>query len=438
MNKKYFLTLLISVLFSSEIFSTTYTSATNGNWMNFMTWTPFGVPIPGDIVIINHAVVMDTSFVYSTGSITVNSSGSLIHNGAGRDLWLNGVNATFTNHGTTTMRYMLLDFGTFTNTGTLNVKALQNSVNLSNTGTMQGIDSLYNKTGNLTNNGTMKMKTFYNQNIWHNYGTIEGLATVVDSMYNLGTFQNYSGAILKADSATNNGVFTNNGTIEYAQFTNFINGNFTNNSSFTFVDMTNAGIFTNTGMITGTNDMWNNEVFNNQSMGIINLNNSFLNADSINNTATFTNDGIVTIGDSYYNFNLVTGSNTGSFTVQDSSVNAGNMTGSFDFCDQTPPVSPIKIDYNYGSVDPTITYCLASSVQDIISHTYIVYPNPTSGIVSIGNQQQFIEVYSIDGKLLLQDFTNQINFGNHQSGLYFLIIKDKEGNQLYTEKLIKE
>ncbi|MBE7441191.1 MAG: T9SS type A sorting domain-containing protein [Flavobacteriales bacterium] len=69
---------------------------------------------------------------------------------------------------------------------------------------------------------------------------------------------------------------------------------------------------------------------------------------------------------------------------------------------------------------------------------FSVYPNPTKGIVNIGSQQQFVEVYSIDGKLLLQDFTNQINIGNYQSGMYFLIIKDQEGNQLYKEKIIKE
>ncbi|MBE7441188.1 MAG: hypothetical protein HS119_01870 [Flavobacteriales bacterium] len=44
----------------------------------------------------------------------------------------------------------------------------------------------------------------------------------------------------------------------------------------------------------------------------------------------------------------------------------------------------------------------------------------------------------MDGKLLIQDFTNQINIGNYTNGMYFLVIKDKEGNQLFREKVVKQ
>lgn len=437
MNRKYLFTFLMLTFLTVNSYSTTYTSAANGNWMNFATWSPFGVPIPGDIVIINHAVVLDTSFAYSTGSITVNASGSLTQSGS-RDILLNGVNASFTNHGTTTIRYLALSAGSFDNTGMFNVKSVLNNIALNNSGTLNGVDSLYNNTGTVNNGGTINIMTFYNNNIWHNFGTVQGLTTVVDSMWNQGTFTNYNGAMLKADSATNNGTFINSGTIEYLQFTNFTNGVFSNYNSLSFTDMTNMGNFTNNGIITGSNSMWNNEVFDNTSVGQITLGNSFLNADSINLTASFNNDGDVIIADSYYNFNSITGSSTGSFIVQDSSYNSGTMTGSFDFCDQTPPPSYPKIDWNLGTIDATITFCGLTTVAELDKSTFSVYPNPTTRIVNIGNQQQFVEVYSIDGKLLLQDFTNQINIGNYQSGLYFLIIKDQEGNQLYKEKLIKQ
>ncbi|MBI2279981.1 MAG: hypothetical protein HYU68_04750 [Bacteroidetes bacterium] len=136
MKKTYFITLLIAILLTFNANSTTYTSAANGNWMNFMTWSPFGVPIPGDIVIINHAVALDTSFAYSTGSITVNVGGSLIQNLPVRDIWLNGVNASFTNNGTTTIRFMLLDAGSFTNSGMFNVKSFLNNITMNNSGTI--------------------------------------------------------------------------------------------------------------------------------------------------------------------------------------------------------------------------------------------------------------------------------------------------------------
>ena len=438
MKKTYFITLLIAILLTFNANSTTYTSAANGNWMNFMTWSPFGVPIPGDIVIINHAVAMDTSFAYSTGSITVNASGSLIQNSPVRDIWLNGVNTSFTNHGTTTIRYMLLDAGSFTNTGTFNVKSVFNNITMNNSGSINGVDSLYNNNGTINNNGTLKIMTFYNNNIMNNYGTIEGLTTVVDSMWNQGTFLNDTGAMLKADSATNNGTFTNNGTIQYLQFTNYVSGIFTNNNSLSFDDMTNMGNYTNNGTMNGSKSMFNNEVFNNTATGQITLGVSFLNADTSSWTANFINDGSVVIGDSYYNFNSVSGTSSGSFTVQDTSANWGTMTGSFDFCDATPPPSYPYIDWNFGTIDATITFCGLTSVAELDKTTFSAYPNPTTGIVNIGTQKQFIEVYSIEGKLLLQDLTNQINIENYQNGMYLLIIQDQEGNQLYKEKLIKQ
>ena len=58
--------------------------------------------------------------------------------------------------------------------------------------------------------------------------------------------------------------------------------------------------------------------------------------------------------------------------------------------------------------------------------------------MNFGNQQQFVEVYSIDGKLILQDFTNQLNLEKYNTGLYYLVIKDKEGNKLFFENLLKE
>lgn len=418
-------------------YSTTYTSAANGNWMNFMTWSPFGVPIPGDIVIINHDVVMDTALAYTSGSVTVNVGASLTQDASGRDIWLNGVGASLTNHGTITMRNMLLSAGTFNNSGVLTFNSAANFITMNNPGGINCIDSLYND-GTIDNNGVINVVTFYNNNLMNNYGTIQGLSTVVDSLWNEGDFFNFLGATLLADSATNNGNFTNNGTIQFFQFTNFVNGVFVNDGSLSFTDMTNMGDFTNNSTIIGSSSMWNNEVFNNTSTGQITLTNSFLNADSIANTASFNNDGLVGIGDSFYNFNSVTGSSTGDFTVQDSSYNSGTMTGSFDFCDQTPPPSYPYIDWNLGTIDATITFCGLTTVAELDKSTFSVYPNPTKGIVNIGNQQQFVEVYSIDGKLLLQDFTNQINVEKYTNGMYFLAIKDKEGNQFFREKLIKE
>ncbi len=438
MKRTYFITLLIAILLTFNANSTTYTSAANGNWMNFMTWSPFGVPIPGDIIIINHAVALDTSFAYSTGSITVNAGGSLIQNSPVRDIWLNGVNTAFTNNGTTTIRFMLLDAGSFNNTGMFNVKSFLNNITMNNSGTINGVDSMYNNNGTINNIGTINIMTFFNQNIINNYGTIQGLTTVVDSMWNEGTFLNDAGAMLKADSATNNGLFTNNGTVQYLQFTNYVSGTFINNNSLSFDDMTNFGTFTNNDVMTGANSMFNNEVFSNTSTGQITLGVSFLNADTSSWTANFINDGSVVIGDSYYNFNSVSGTSSGSFTVQDTSYNSGTMTGSFDFCDATPPPSYPYIDWNFGTIDATVTFCGLTTVAELGKSTLTIYPNPTSGIVNIGIQKQFVEVYTVNGEKVLENYTNQVNLEKYNAGLYYLVVKDEGGHQLFKEKIVKQ
>jgi hypothetical protein len=299
-----------------------------------------------------------------------------------------------------------------------------------------GVDSLLNL-GILNNDGTINIMTFFNNNTMNNYGTIQGLTTVVDSMWNEGTFLNDAGALLKADSATNNGIFINNGTVEYFQFTNYVNGVFTNNNSFSFDDLTNLGDFTNTGTMVGSNSMWNVEEFDNTSTGQITLTTSFLNADSLSNTAIFNNDGTFDMGDSFYNFNDITGSSTGSFTMQDTSYNSGTMTGSFDFCDATPaPTSPY-VDINFGTVDPLITYCTNVGVNEKEVLGFTIYPNPTSGLINIGITNQYIEVYSIEGKKVIDEYNNQINLENYQSGIYFFVVKDKNGNPLFKEKVVK-
>ena len=415
----------------------TYTSTANGNWMSFTTWVPFGVPIPGDIVIINHAVALDTSFAYSNGSITVNASGSLIQNLPVRDIWLNGPNAVFTNNGTTTIRYLLLSAGSFTNSGDFNVKAIENHITANNTGTgvILGMDSLYNL-GTLNNNGTINVMTFYNTSTINNYGTIKGLTTVVDSMVNSGIFLNAAAALLQADSCTNFGSFTNNGVVNFNQFTNV--GTLTNSNTLTFDDITNLGTFTNSGTLTGTNSMWNVEIFTNTTTGQITVGNGFLNADSLNNTASFTNDGTFDIGDSFYNFIDIFGGSTGSFTVQDTSYNSGAMTGSFDFCDATPPPTSPYIDIILGTVDPAITYCTVGINTNYNLTSTKIYPNPTNGLVNvISDKNVIIEVYNGLGKNIVTTTSNKIDISSYQDGVYFMLLKDEMGNLIRQERIVK-
>jgi len=436
MKTKYLFIFVLSIAFVFNTYATTYTSTQNGDWTNPATWTPFGVPIPGDDAIINHTVTLNTSFAYTSGSITVNTTASLVQDAPSRDIWLNGASATFTNNGTTIIRNMLLSDGTFTNAGVLTFNSAANFITMDNPGGINCIDSLYND-GTINNNGVINVVTFYNNDLMNNYGTIQGLSTVVDSLWNEGDFFNFLGATLLADSATNNGNFTNNGSIQFFQFTNFVNGIFVNDGSLSFTDMTNMGDFTNNSTLTGSSSMWNNEVFDNSSTGQITLSISFLNADSVNNTATFNNDGSFDIGDSFYNYNTINGSSSGAFTVQDSSVNFGTMSGSFDFCDATPPATAPFVDFNFGTIDPTITYCTVSIAENSNKINISFYPNPTKGMVYFGEKYQ-LEIYNAVGQLLKQSTSQQINISDFPSGIYLLVVKDLAGTQLAFDKLIKE
>lgn len=435
MGKKYFLALILFIG-SFNLFAITYTSTSNGSWTTPTTWVPFGVPLPGDNVVINHNVTLNTDFAYTVGSITVNSSGSLIQDITGRDVWVNGVNASFTNSGTTTIRNLLLSIGSFSNTGTFNVKVIANSITMSNTGNINGVDSLLNN-GIINNNGTINIMTFQNNNVINNYNTIQGLTTVVDSIYNVGTFLNDVGALLKADSCTNSGTLTNNGAIYFNQYTNA--GVCNNNNYLSFVDLTNINGFINSDSLIGIGSMTNIGNFNNQNGAYLDLGISFLNTDPINMDAVFNNDGVFNIGDSFYNFDTITGGVTGSFIVQDTSYNSDRMRGSFDFCDLTPPATPIKIDFNLGTVDPNITYCTSTSLDQVSESSIIsIYPNPTNGILNIKLEGYFTaDVYNVLGEKILTRTISNLDLSSYQNGVYFVLVKDKSGTLLKYEKVIK-
>jgi hypothetical protein len=434
--KNLFTTLLVCLFIHVNAGATTYTSVGNGNWKNPLTWSPIGVPFPTDNVIINHNVMLDTSLLV-LGQITVNANASLIGNNPTRDIWMNAANASITNHGDISIRYMLLSAGVLSNTGTFIVKSFHNSVAVNNSGTMQGVDSLYNNTpGVITNNGTLRTKTFFNQSTIRNYGEIKGFTLAVDSLYNNATFTNYAGSNLTANRVTNNGTFVNESEAYFNYFLNFINGNFTNNDTMSFDWMTNMGQFTNSGEIEGVFSLWNVENFTNH--GSIHLGLSLLNADTIAGTATLVNHGSMVIDDSFYNYNTVNGYASGSFIVQDSSYNSGTMQGAYDFCDMTPVPTFPKVDYNFGWVDFNISFCGVLSIDESTDTKIELYPNPSSGMVYFGGQTVEIKVLSTDGKVIRRAKTDSLDTSSMQTGVYFIQFLNNSGDLIQTEKLIKE
>ena len=77
------------------------------------------------------------------------------------------------------------------------------------------------------------------------------------------------------------------------------------------------------------------------------------------------------------------------------------------------------------------------SIEEIVSDDLTIYPNPSNGHFQIKglNKETQIDLYTIDGKLLSEYYCtgNYVDL-NVSSGIY--IIKLKQGNRIYTKKLI--
>ena len=371
---------LFALLLAFAGISQTATSIANGNWTSPATWSCSCVPLPGYTVTINHNVTLNTSFAYTSGSITINAGGALITDLTGRDLWING--GSFSNSGNLDVHFLMTSTGTFANSGTITARAYSNFVNFTNTGTFQLIDSMRNN------------------------------ATLINN-----------GSFLTIDSITNNGTFTNNGTCTYNQFTN--NGTYTNTNNLTFTDITNNGTFTNTSTMLCTHSAWNRGLLTNTAPAFFTLNKSLLNQKPGAGTACINNNGRIAIADSYYNFDTIKGT-TGGISVQDSSVNYGHMLQSFDFCDYTPNPSP-NIDYNFGTISPTITYCVNTGIKEENLADVLIYPNPARSQLNIrlGEIKNCeVKLYSSQGTMV----ADRINSGFFDTsmlseGLYFVTIQ---------------
>lgn len=398
MRKIFFLAILL--IFESNLFATTYTSISNGNWSTPTIWSPAGVPQPGDDVIINTDVVMDDT--YTSGGYWSVSGGSIIIN----------ANASFV-QGANVIGIAIQNGGTITNNGTFNFDQL---------GIYDGI---------FTNNGTANCyQLIYNLGTVDNYGIIQE----VDSFYTSGTCVNNTNATILSDSIHNEGVFTNNGVVTVVEFLN--DSTFTNNGTYTFNRYYNAGSFENYGQVTCTLDATNAGYWYNAQGSQTDLSNNFTNSDGISTTytAVFENDGIFNIGNDWSNLDTTKGNSTGAFYIQGGTYNEGVMTGSFLFCDQTPTttIEPI-IDYNTGIIDSNITYCAVNIELENNLSTIRLFPNPTNKKFFVtGSDITKIQVLDIRGKILMsKQVTNgKISFDitNWTNGIYFVKIFSISGN----------
>lgn len=95
-------------------------------------------------------------------------------------------------------------------------------------------------------------------------------------------------------------------------------------------------------------------------------------------------------------------------------------------------------EYNAAaSVDQSLTVENVLSASDLESVE--IYPNPVQDVLSITNSSATkIEIYHLDGKLVLtQEVADKANLSDLDEGVYLIKLKDKDDNELYKGRLVK-
>lgn len=266
MKTKVFFSVLFFAICMSSLYSQS-TTVSNGDWTSIATWGG-APPMPGSTVVINHTVTLNLDYGYSSGSITINSSGTLTGNSDMRALAISG--GTLTNNGTLSIPRFALFSGTITNAGTIQSDSLLVRATLSNNGGIIHADQFMISTaGNFTNSGTVVSSNFLNIETVLNSGTMNSndFMNSKDFTNSVTGVINATNNFLNADSLATPAVFTNNGIVNVTNDwmnTDTINGSgkfcVGHNSSntgvmigtFDFCDQTGGDVDLNVGTIAPT------------------------------------------------------------------------------------------------------------------------------------------------------------------------------------------
>lgn len=398
---KKFLFTLTAIGISQLTIAQTRTSVANGNATNPLTWDCLCVPLPGNDIIINHAVVLDNDFGYTSGSVTINASGSLVGNVPSRAFALSGT-GTFTNHGTFEVGDFYHGGTTLLNNGdfhVLNVVAIDAGATATNNGDFDVDDTLYiNINSTLNNTGTANAP----------YTASAGTIT------NTGGYTGYD--------MYNSGIFNNNGGTGVNISNNFLSSGTVSNGAKLDVgnDLFQSETFTNNNHIVVVHDMWS--------------------GDTINGTATLTNNGTISVGNDFANSEDLNGS--GKFCIAMNSANSGNVTGTLDICD----LSGTDFDYQFGTVAGTVTYCAVPCVLSIDQQeetaNAVIYPNPFNNQLTVNMHaagQYRLVILNALGQVVSEKSFNggerTFDMSQLKSGWY--VYRISGGTQTVSGKIIK-
>ncbi|MBL7890790.1 MAG: T9SS type A sorting domain-containing protein [Bacteroidia bacterium] len=381
--KKHLLAICSIILLIIKGTSQNISSVTDGDWTNPSIWSCNCIPSNGNNITINNNILLSANYSYSSGSITITSSGILTDGNTGKKLTVAG--GTLNNNGTIDVNRIITQSGSVNNYGTIKAEFYQNSINFFNTGIFTHLDTLINN-ALITNNG---------------------------QFINIGVL-------------CNGGIFTNNMNVTTQLLNN--NGYFNNNKQLKTDLLSNTGTFTNRDSTISNNSIINQGYLNNESEGNIEVNTILLNKGSISNNAKIKNEGQIKVRENITNYDTL-GGDAGYYEINDTTINYGHLTGSFTLCDLTPPNTAPYIDQNSGTIENSINWCIMTNSTSFKDQRlpYTVSPNPTNGKITLNhdaNPYTVIKIYNTNGAMIEQkQNSSEIDLGNQNDGLYLFVIE---------------
>jgi len=125
-----------------------------------------------------------------------------------------------------------------------------------------------------------------------------------------------------------------------------------------------------------------------------------------------------------------TSSATAFLVVYDSEDLPNQPSVSLNIGSQPPGVEPI--DLLQEMFDENL------SIENSSFEGLSLFPNPTNGIITIGSEKNYqLEIYSIEGKIVLHDFGNQIDISGIKNGTYFLKLTQENTINSASFKILK-
>ena len=259
-----------------------------------------------------------------------------------------------------------------------------------------------NGSGSLTEDGT-------NRDVWVAGGSLinNGLFDCYRLYISSGTFVN-TGTSVYFDSLWNQGAITNSGNITVYDILN---------------DQT--GTFENTGQFVVENNFASQGDFINN--GSVDIDNNFSNCNIQSGYAILTNNNTFCVGNDFSNCNEDSIRGIGNYYIAGASSNFGVFDGSFTF---NTPSGALSI--NTGTVSPSVSFGngVCGLAVDEKTNQLNIYPNTANNILNVSTTNFDYTIADLSGKIVQSDskFTGEINIETLTRGIYFIEIKESNGN----------